>query len=78
MGRDGLVGIAIVCRMESRCARDITHVSRPARGRTQTNLQNITRNFRLRTLELTAHYHLAPRSKKKKTTPVLPIWHVRR
>jgi len=47
MDRDDLIGIATVYRMESRCARDITHLSRPARGPTQTNLQSITGNIRL-------------------------------
>ena len=72
MGRDGSVGTAIVCRTESRCARDVTHVSRPALGRTQINLQNITDNFRFRSLELTTDFHLAPRSKKDKNYTCAP------
>jgi hypothetical protein len=42
--RYDLIGIATVYRMECRCARNITHLSRPPRGPAQTNLQSITCN----------------------------------
>jgi hypothetical protein len=38
MGRGGLVGIATVYRMESRCARDVTRLNRMACQSTQNRL----------------------------------------
>jgi hypothetical protein len=47
MGRGGLVGIATVYRMESRCARDITGLTGLTRESTQTRLQWIPANFQI-------------------------------
>jgi len=65
-------------RIESLWRRDILHPSTPPSGPTQPPEQSSTGSlswrYSGRRVTLTTHPHLAPKLKKNRATPLLPIW----
>jgi hypothetical protein len=80
-GRDSSVGIASRYGldgqgMESRWGRDFPHPSRPSLGPTQLPIQWVLGLFRAKRQWRGFDHppHLAPRLKKNRAIPLLPIW----